>query len=186
MSVCFFLGHRYPRPVGSINSFKGVQNGVRNSTPSLLTFLKSTKNCLRTVTFAEYPESSLVPGISYASTYTRPVQRFLLKPYLVVPKPKRSIHPILGLKSFSKYLQNPKFHRESTKAVVAFLRQGEYLASVDIHDAYLYISIYPPHQRFLYSRRQSFFRLVALSFGLFSVPRVFTKVLAHLVCPSQN
>lgn len=49
---------------------------------------------------------------------------------------------------------------------------GEYLAS-----AYPHIPIYPPHRCFAVG--DDHFQFVALPFGLSSVSRVFTKVLAH-------
>lgn len=49
--------------------------------------------------------------------------------------------PILDLKSLNKYLKIPKFGIESARPMFAFLRRARFLASVDIPDAYLHISI---------------------------------------------
>lgn len=71
---------------------------------------------------------------------------------------------------------------QSAKSVIASLRQGEYLASVDIQDAYLHSLIYPPHQGFLcFAVGDNRFQYFTLHFCLSSAPRVFTKILACLL-----
>ncbi|CAJ0955082.1 unnamed protein product [Ranitomeya imitator] len=58
----------------------------------------------------------------------------------------------------------------------ASLEKGEFLASIDIKDAYLHILIFPSHQQFLrFTFWDEQFQFVALSFGLATAPRVFTK-----------
>ncbi|CAJ0944865.1 unnamed protein product [Ranitomeya imitator] len=71
---------------------------------------------------------------------------------------------------------------ESLRSVIASMEQGEFLASIDIRDAYLHIPIFPPHQRFLhFSVRREHFQFTALPFGLAAAPRVFTKVMAAVM-----
>ncbi|CAJ0964265.1 unnamed protein product [Ranitomeya imitator] len=71
---------------------------------------------------------------------------------------------------------------ESLRSVIASLEKGEFLASVDIQDAYLHIPIFPPHQRFLwFAVNNLHFQFTALPFGLASAPRVFTKVMSTVV-----
>ncbi|CAJ0949284.1 unnamed protein product [Ranitomeya imitator] len=71
---------------------------------------------------------------------------------------------------------------ESLRSVIASLEKGEFLASVDIQDAYLHIPIFPLHQRFLrFAVNNLHFQFTALPFGLASAPRVFTKVMSTVV-----
>ncbi|XP_073409036.1 uncharacterized protein [Dendrobates tinctorius] len=68
---------------------------------------------------------------------------------------------------------------ESLRSIIASMDQGEYLASIDIQDAYLHIPIAPAHQRFLrFAVNQNHYQFVALPFGLATAPRTFTKVMA--------
>ncbi|CAJ0919880.1 unnamed protein product [Ranitomeya imitator] len=71
---------------------------------------------------------------------------------------------------------------ESRRSVIASLEKREFLASIDIQDAYLHIPIFPLHQRFLrFAVNNLHFQFTALPFGLASAPRVFTKVMSTVV-----
>ncbi|KAM4038352.1 uncharacterized protein ACNLHF_016660 [Anomaloglossus baeobatrachus] len=62
------------------------------------------------------------------------------------------------------------------------MTQGDFLASIDIRDAYLHIPIFPAHQRFLrFVVQEQHFQFTALPFGLSTAPRVFTKVMATVM-----
>ncbi|KAM4037388.1 ELMO domain-containing protein 3 isoform 1-T2 [Anomaloglossus baeobatrachus] len=71
---------------------------------------------------------------------------------------------------------------ESLRSVIASMSQGDFLASIDIKDAYLHVPIAPEHQRFLrFAIGDEHLQFVALPFGLATAPRVFTKVMASVV-----
>ncbi|CAJ0928323.1 unnamed protein product [Ranitomeya imitator] len=71
---------------------------------------------------------------------------------------------------------------DSLRSVVASLEKGEFLASIDIKDAYLNIPIFPSHQQLLrFADQEEHFQFVALPFGLATAPRVFTKVMAAVM-----
>ncbi|CAJ0965547.1 unnamed protein product, partial [Ranitomeya imitator] len=56
---------------------------------------------------------------------------------------------------------------ESLRSVISSLEKGEFLASINIKDAYLHITIFPPHRRFLrFAVREGYFQFTALPFGL--------------------
>ncbi|CAJ0954016.1 unnamed protein product [Ranitomeya imitator] len=100
----------------------------------------------------------------------------------VVPKKDGAVRPILDLKLLNKFVRVRHFRMESLRSVIASLEKGEFLASVDIQDAYLHIPIFPPHQRFLrFAVNNLHFQFTALPFGLASAPRVFTKVMSTVV-----
>ncbi|CAJ0929351.1 unnamed protein product [Ranitomeya imitator] len=97
----------------------------------------------------------------------------------VVPKKGGSVRPILDLKQLNKYVRVRHFRMESLRSIIASMDKGEYLASIDIQDAYLHMPIAPAHQRFLrFAIDQDHYQFVALPFGLATAPRVFTKVMA--------
>lgn len=65
---------------------------------------------------------------------------------------------------------------EFARSVIAFLRQGEHMASMDIQEAYLLVPIYPSHQLFLhFAVTDDYFKFVTLPFSLSSAPRLFTN-----------
>ncbi|CAJ0931053.1 unnamed protein product [Ranitomeya imitator] len=94
----------------------------------------------------------------------------------VVPKKDGKVRPILDLKLLNKCVRVRHFRMESLRSVISSMERGEFLASIDIKDAYLHIPIFPPHQRFLrFAIREDHFQFTALPFGLATAPRVFTK-----------
>lgn len=79
-------------------------------------------------------------------------------------------------------VHTPKFRIYQTGSIIGSHRQGEFMTSTDIQDAYLNISIFPSYQCFLcFAVEDQHFQFVALSFGLSSAPQMFTKVLALLL-----
>ncbi|CAJ0923067.1 unnamed protein product [Ranitomeya imitator] len=99
-----------------------------------------------------------------------------------MPKKDGAVRPILDLKLLNKFVRVRDFRMESLRSVIASLEKGEFLASVDIQDAYLHIPIFPLHQRFLrFAVNNLHFQFTALPFGLASAPRVFTKVMSTVV-----
>ncbi|CAJ0968537.1 unnamed protein product [Ranitomeya imitator] len=100
----------------------------------------------------------------------------------VVPKKDGKVRPILDLKLLNKCVRVRHFRMESLRSVISSMEKGEFLASIDIKDAYLHIPIFPPHQRFLrFAVLEDHFQFTALPFGLATAPRVFTKVMAAVM-----
>ncbi|CAJ0958249.1 unnamed protein product [Ranitomeya imitator] len=100
----------------------------------------------------------------------------------VVPKKDGKVRPILDLKLLNKCVRVRHFRMESLRSVISSMERGEFLASIDIKDAYLHIPIFPSHQRFLrFAIREDHFQFTALPFGLATAPRVFTKVMAAVM-----
>ncbi|XP_063802384.1 uncharacterized protein LOC134970322 [Pseudophryne corroboree] len=100
----------------------------------------------------------------------------------LVDKPDGSFRPILNLKALNPYLSTQKFKMESIRSIIAAMEPGEYLASIDIKDAYLHVPIWIGHQSLLrFAIGPEHFQFQALPFGLSTAPRVFTKVLGHVV-----
>lgn len=97
------------------------------------------------------------------------------------------MRPILDLKALNCFVRVQKFLMESIRMVVASLHQGDFLASIDIKDAYLHIPIWVQHQRFLcFSVREEHYQFVTLPFGLSSAPWFFTKVLAPVLTSEED
>jgi hypothetical protein len=90
--------------------------------------------------------------------------------------------PILNLKPLNKHIAYKKFRMETNASILENVRQGCWLASLDLKDAFFHVPILPAHRPYL---RFAFdgvtYQYKVLPFGLTSAPRVFTKVLAPLV-----
>ena len=99
----------------------------------------------------------------------------------VVPK-KGGVRPILDLKALNSFVKVQRFRMESVRSIMASLHQGDFMASLDIMDAYLHVPVCTSHQRYLrFAIGEDHYQFVALPFGLASAPRVFTKVLAPIL-----
>lgn len=66
----------------------------------------------------------------------------------IVPKLNGEVRPVLDLKALNQFLNIQTFRMELINSVITSQRRGEYLASIDIKDAYLYVPIFHLHQKF--------------------------------------
>ncbi|CAJ0956512.1 unnamed protein product [Ranitomeya imitator] len=111
----------------------------------------------------------------------RKIPWFLLNLFMV-PKKDGTVRPFLDLKLLNGFVKVRHFRMESLCSVIASMEHGEFLASIDIRDAYLHIPIFPPHQRFFrFAVGEEHFKFRALPLGLATAPRVFTKVMAAVM-----
>jgi len=102
--------------------------------------------------------------------------------YFIVPKKDGGLRPILNLKFFNRNVRKRKFKMETLKSIIAAVSPRQWLASVDLKDAYFHVPIARCHHkylRFLWQGQAYEYRV--LPFGLSSAPRVFTKVLAPVI-----
>jgi hypothetical protein len=67
---------------------------------------------------------------------------------------------------------------EGTSTIRHTLRKGDWLAKLDLKDAYLTVQVFEGHRKFLrFVWRESCYELVALPFGSNPAPWAFTKLL---------
>lgn len=105
-----------------------------------------------------------------------------LSPYFVIPKSSGGWRFILNLKHLNRFILAPHFKLEDWKTVIRLISPGDYLASIDLEDAYLLVPIYNEHRKFLRFRFQGqLFQFRVLPFGLASAPYIFTKILKPVV-----
>ena len=69
--------------------------------------------------------------------------------FFLVPKPDGSQRSILNLKPLNKFLKVQKFKMCTPQIIILTLRQGDWLASIDLKDAYYQIPILESHRPFL-------------------------------------
>jgi len=102
--------------------------------------------------------------------------------YFIVPKKDGGLRPILNLKFFNRSVRKRKFKMETLKSIIAAVSPRQWLASIDLKDAYFHVPIAQCHHKYLrFHWLGQSFEFQVLPFGLSSAPRVFTKVLAPVI-----
>ena len=102
--------------------------------------------------------------------------------YFIVSKKTGGWRPILNLKPHHTFLRVDSFKMETLRSVTLAVNQGEWLASIDLKDAYFHVPIRQSHRQFLrFSIQGEVYQYKVLPFGLSTSPRVFTKVLAPVI-----
>ena len=97
----------------------------------------------------------------------------------VLWKTSGSWRPVIDLSLVNRFVDVSHFRMETIQSVLLSVRQGDWMASIDLREAYLQVPVHPESHRFLRfvaHGRSSQFR--ALCFGLFTAPQVFTRVMA--------
>ena len=98
--------------------------------------------------------------------------------YFLVPKRDRGHRPILNLQFFNFIVRK----METLNSVIDVMLSQQWMASVDLKDAYFHIGVVPAHCQYLgFHWVGQSYQFRALPFGLTSAPRVFTEILAPLV-----
>lgn len=97
-----------------------------------------------------------------------------------LPKPNGDVRPFLDLKALN-HIYNCSVFLDGISPLGSSIATGwDFLASIDINDAYLHEPIFQPHQMFLWFAIEGHhFQFVAL--GLPQPHQVFTKVLASVL-----
>ena len=97
----------------------------------------------------------------------------------VVWKTSGSWRPVIDLSHLNRFVDVSHFQMETIQSVLLSVRQGDWMASIDLKEAYLQVPIHPSSRhllRFVFQDRVYQFR--ALCFGLSTAPQVFTRVMA--------
>ncbi|KZS01590.1 Uncharacterized protein APZ42_001707, partial [Daphnia magna] len=100
----------------------------------------------------------------------------------LIPKRSGGYRPIINLKSLNTFLTQHKFKMEGISTVRHTIREGDWLAKLDLKDAYLTVPIFTDHRKFLrFQWGRDLFEFVSLPFGLSSAPWAFSKLLRVVV-----
>ena len=88
---------------------------------------------------------------------------------------------MIDLSSLNQYLTVSKFKMETPKSVRTSLRQGEWVTSIDLSDAYLHIPVHPQSRKFLrFHHKETLYQFTSLPFGLATAPLVFTLLVKEV------
>ena len=102
--------------------------------------------------------------------------------FMVPKKDSTEERLIIDLAKLNEYIKRPKFKMLTMAQIRLLLPKNFWTVSVDLKDGYFHIPITPRKRPYLGFRyRGQNWRFRALPFGLNIGPRVFTKLIAHIV-----
>ena len=96
----------------------------------------------------------------------------------VVWKTSGSWLPVIDLSHLNRFVDVSPFQMETIQSVLLSVRQGDWMASIDLKEAYLQVPVHPASRHFLVTFRDRVYQFKALCFGLSTAPQVFTRVMA--------
>ena len=97
----------------------------------------------------------------------------------VVWKTSGSWRPVIDLSHLNRFVDVSHFQMETIQSVLLSVRQGDWMASIDLKEAYLQVPVHPASRHFLrFMFRGTVYQFKALCFGLSTASQVFTRVMA--------
>ena len=97
----------------------------------------------------------------------------------VVWKTSGSWRPVIDLSHLNRFVDVSHFQMETIQSVLLSVRQGDWMASIDLREAYLQFPVHPESRPFLrFVSKGHVFQFKALCFGLSTAPQVFSRVMA--------
>ena len=99
----------------------------------------------------------------------------------LVPKKTGDSRPVINLKPLNNFAVKRHFKTETINVARELIYSNDYLASLDLSDAYFSIPIHESYRKFLqFIWKEQLFESVCLPFGCSLALRKFTKVLKPL------
>ena len=100
-------------------------------------------------------------------------------PLFVTPKVTGGWRPVIDLSCLNGFVDVSYFHMDTTQTVLQSLREGDWLVSLDLQDAYLQVPVHLSFRQYLrFCVGESVYQFCALCFSLSTAPQVFTRVMA--------
>ena len=97
----------------------------------------------------------------------------------VVWETSGSWRPVIDLSTLNRFVAVSHFKMETIQSVLLSIRPGDWMASIDLREAYLQVLIHPESCPFLrFVSNGQVYQFKALCFGLSTAPQVFTRVMA--------
>ena len=99
-----------------------------------------------------------------------------------VPKKGGGWRPVINLKRLNNFVLTPHFKMESIQNPKDVLLQGDYMAKIDLKDAYLTVPMHPSTAKYLrFQWKGTVYEFTSLPFRLAPAPLVFTKLMKPVV-----
>ena len=87
--------------------------------------------------------------------------------------------PVIDLSILNRFVDVSHFRMETIQSVLLSVRQGDWMASIDLKEAYLQVPVHPESRPFLrFVANGQVYQFTVLCFGLSTAPQVFTQVMA--------
>ena len=97
----------------------------------------------------------------------------------LVEKASGGWRPVIDLSHLNEFVQLTRFKMETVASVLLSVREGDFLASLDLKDSCFQIPIHPSSRKLLrFTLEGTVYQFRALCFGLSTAPQVFTRVFA--------
>ena len=94
----------------------------------------------------------------------------------LVEKATGGWRPVIDLSHLNDFVQLTSFKMETVASVLLSVREGDFLASLDLKDAYFQIPIHGSSRKLLrFMSEGTVYQFKALCFGLSTAPQVFTR-----------
>lgn len=101
-----------------------------------------------------------------------------LSSIFLVPKPNGKMRLILNLKQLNKFIDTRHFKLEDFRTALKIISKDNFMAKIDLKDAYFLIKINPESKKYLrFQFENELYEFNVLPFGLSTAPFVFTKVM---------
>ena len=105
------------------------------------------------------------------------LQDGFLSTIFLVPKKGGGLRPIINLKKLNEFIPHHHFKMEGIHMLKDLLKQGDFMAKIDLKDAYFAVPISKSDRRYLRFRwKDKIYQFNCLPFGLSCAPWVFTKI----------
>lgn len=110
------------------------------------------------------------------------IENEFLSSYFLVPKVDGGVRFILNLKKLNEYINAPHFKLEDYRSVLKLISKNDFMAKIDLEDAYFAVPIDINFKKFLrFQFNNKLYEFKVLPFGLNIAPFVFTKILKPLL-----
>ena len=97
----------------------------------------------------------------------------------LVEKASGGWRPVIDLSHLNDFVQLTSFKMETVASVLLSVREGDFLASLDLKDAYFQIPIHQSSRKLLrFMSEGTVYQFRVLCFGLSTAPQIFTRVFA--------
>ena len=97
----------------------------------------------------------------------------------LVEKSSGDWRPVIDLSPLNEFVQQTPFRMETPNSVLLSVRKNDFLASIDLKDAYFQIPVHPSSRKLLrFVSNDTVYQFKSLCFGLSTAPQVFTRVFA--------
>ena len=97
----------------------------------------------------------------------------------LVEKSSGGWRPVIDLSPLNEFIHQTPFRMETPNSVLLAVRKNDFLASIDLKDAYFQIPVHPSSRKLLhFVSNDTVYQFKALCFGLSTAPQLFTRVFA--------